>query len=150
MSSRRDGLRAALRNLMIDSSQRSASSLISSNSKKKSLEEHCPCLMVQSLRQASLRRCGFLNVSRKRRSKEAQDWKENLPSLTSRNKSFLQLDAPPVRKVSAYRIFDSAEGKDEGWESKMFSSELKKFSDSLIEPSKVGRSAILALGLGCC
>ena len=41
---------------------------------------------------------------------------------------------------------DSAVGKDEGLESKMFSRELRNFSVSLIDPSKLGGSAICTLG----
>ena len=59
-----------------------------------------------------------------------------LPSLTSRSRSFRQLEAPPVRNVKEYRILDSTVGKDAGCESKMFSREVKKFSVSLIDPSK--------------
>ena len=124
----------------------SASRRISSNSKKKSSDVLCPCLIVQSFLLASSNKWGLPKVSRKRISKASQDCKEKRPSLTSWSSNFLQFEAPPVRKVKAYRMRDSAVGNDEGCESKIFSKELRKFSESLIDPSKVGGSAIRALG----
>ena len=92
---------AAWRNMITEFSQMSASKRISSNSRKKSSEDLWPCLIVQSLRLASSKRCGFPNVSRNRRSKEVHDCSEKRPSVTSLSRSFLQLEAPPVKKVKA-------------------------------------------------
>lgn len=92
----------------------SASRRISSISKKKSSDVLCPCLIVQNFLLASSNRWGLPKVSQKRLSKASQDLRLKWQSFTSQSNNFLQLEAPPVKKVKAYRMRDSAVGKDEG------------------------------------
>lgn len=140
------GRRAACRNIMTEFSQILDSSLISSNSKKKSSDVRDPWRIVHSLRRASSTRCGLPNVSRNLSSKADQDEKSKKPSLISRRRSLRQLEAPPLRNVREYLILDSAVGNVLGWESKILLRELRKFSVSLMDPSKNGGSAILTFG----